>query len=166
MFCIVMTRNALRGYVPEWLYEALFDTGFRRLVHDVSGRDFVEREGIAPSRTGRTGVGDAGSIRRCQVPGSEARLATAHRVRNLIGEAPFRLQVRRGLDMFSEPAKTKPWVADSLRNAQFVPRLQRVGSPYLITVDWVRGVRNCAAGSAVGCLLSRQRGCRSEFLQL
>ena len=136
-----MRLNPLNARDPQGLFEGSFDAGFRRSVCEFLERDFLEREGIGPSRLGRIAVGDPGFVARCLEHGGEVRLDTADRVLVCIGKPPLRAQLDRELDAFMALTGIKPWVIGwrSVRNASFVQRLRRGGSPYLSTVDRVRG---------------------------
>ena len=85
---------------------------------------FVEREGIGASPLGRIVVGGIWALSGsagCSAPSCNW---TAGRVGNPI-EVSLRLQVRRELEMFAEPVRTKTWAMrwHLLRNARSVRRL-------------------------------------------
>ena len=135
-----MRLNPLNARDPQGLFEGSFDAGFRRSVCEFLEGDFLEREGIGPSRLGRIAVGDPGFVARCLEHGGEVRLDTADRVLVCIGKPPLRAQLDRELDAFMALTGIKPWVIGwrSVHNGSFVARLKRGGSPYLSTVDRVR----------------------------
>ena len=141
MFGAITLRNTFHARAPQDLSVASFDAEFRRSLREFLDRDFLEREGIGPSRLGRIAVGDPGFVARCLEHGGEVRLDTADRVLVCIGKPPLRAQLDRELDAFMALTGIKPWVIGwrSVRNASFVQRLRRGGSPYLSTVDRVRG---------------------------
>ena len=136
-----MTRtNPIHVHAPHGRFKASFDAEFRRSLRAFLDRDLFGRRGISASGLGRLAVGNPGFVRECLARGGDVQLNTADKVRRLIGETPFRARFCRELERFMQLTGTKPWVIGwcSVRNASFVHRLQRGGSPYLSTVDRVR----------------------------
>ena len=130
-----MTRRTPFLY-PE--LERLFEASFDKILRRAFGGD-LKRDGMSASRFGRTVTGGPAFVG--QRLDRAVNLDTADRVRFDIGEPPFRPLLRRELDALMALAKIKPWVIGfrSVRNASFVARLHRGASPYLSTVDRVRG---------------------------
>ena len=117
-----------------------FDLEFRRSVCEFLDGNIFERRGISQSRLGLIASGDPGFVRRCIEGDADVQLDTADTVRVQIGEAPFREQFCRELELFMELTGMKPWAVGwcSVRNAAFVTRLFGGASPNLRTVDRVR----------------------------
>ena len=110
MFGAITLRNTFHARAPQDLSVASFDAEFRRSLREFLDRDFLEREGIGPSRLGRIAVGDPGFVARCLEHGGEVRLDTADRVLVCIGKPPLRAQLDRELDAFMALTGIKPWV--------------------------------------------------------
>ena len=140
MFWAMSLRNSIHARAPQGPSPMSFDLEFRRSVREFLEGNILERGGISRSGLGLIASGDPGFVRECIELGADVQLDTADTVRVQIGEAPFREQFCRELELFMELTGTKPWAVGwcSVRNAAFVTRLFGGSSPNLRTVDRVR----------------------------
>ena len=122
--------------VPKRLFEVSFDDALRESV-----RSYLGREGMSRTRFGRTVLGDPHFVDKRLNGGGSVKLDTADRIRESIGEMPFRRAFCWEVEAFLVVTGLKPWTVGSQSVCQpsFVQRLRAGASPYLSTVDRVRG---------------------------
>lgn len=136
MFGAMRPKNASIESEFKRLFEASFDDELRRSV-----REYLKREGMSRSRFGRIVLRDPGFVGARLNGGGSVTLKTADEIREWIGEMPFRALFCLEVEAFLLVAGLKPWAVgyQSVRQSSFLQRLREGSSPYLSTVDRVRG---------------------------
>ena len=136
MFGAMTRRNPFCDPQFERLFEASFDETLRRSVGA-----YLKREGISASRFGRTVLGDPGFVKNGLMKGRPVKLHTADRIRDFMHETPFGPLFGFEIEAFISLTGLKPWSLgeQSVSQPEFVARLRRGASPYLTTLDRVRG---------------------------
>ncbi len=136
MFGGMTRRNPFCDPEFERLFEASFDETLRRSV-----AAYLKREGISASRFGRTVLGDPGFVKTGLMKGRPVKLHTADRIRDFMHETPFGPLFGFEIEAFISLTGLKPWSLgeQSVNQPEFVARLRRGASPYLTTLDRVRG---------------------------
>ena len=136
MFGAMRRQNAHIDRDLQRLFELSFDDALRESV-----RGYLQREGMSRTRFGRTVLGDPGFVDKRLNGGGSVKLNTADRIRNFIGELPFRRVFCWEVEAFLVLTGLKPWVVghQSVCQPGFVKRLREGASPYLSSVDRARG---------------------------
>ena len=118
------------------LFEASFDDELRRCVHE-----YLDREGVSRTRFGRMVLGDPGLVDNRLNGGGAVKIDTADRIRVFVGAMPFRQLLCWELEVFLSTTGLRPWAVgyQSVRQPAFVDRLRAGASPYVSTVDRIRG---------------------------
>ena len=118
------------------LFEASFDDELRRCVHE-----YLDREGVSRTRFGRMVMGDPGLVDNRLNGGGAVKIDTADRIRVFVGAMPFRQLLCWELEVFLSTTGLRPWAVgyQSVRQPAFVDRLRAGASPYVSTVDRIRG---------------------------
>ena len=136
MFGAMKPQNRHIDRALQRLFELSFDDALRESV-----RAYLKREGMSRTRFGRTVLGDPGLVDKRLNGGGSVRLDTADRILDFIGELPFRRVFCWEVEAFLVLTGLKPWAVgyQSISQPAFVERLRSGASPYLSSVDRVRG---------------------------
>ena len=136
MFGAMRLQNSIIDPGLKRLFEVSFDDALRESV-----LGYLRREGMSRTRFGRTVLGDPRFVNKRLNGGGSVKLDTADRIRDFIGELPFRRVLCWEVEAFLVVTDLKPWTVgyQSVRQPGFVERLRAGASPYLSTADRVRG---------------------------
>ena len=120
----------------ERLFHGSFEAEFRRSV-----RAFAKHRRMSPSRLGLLALGDPSFIARHFPKGQKVKLDTADTVRRFMQAPMFRPLLEREIGAFIEITGLKPWQVGewALGESRFIRRISAGASPYLSTVDVLRG---------------------------
>ena len=136
MFGAMTPKNPIMDPALKRLFEVSFDDALRESVRSYLGRECMSR-----TRFGRTVLGDPHFVDKRLNGGGSVTLDTADRIRDFVGEMPFRRVFCWEVEAFLVLTGLKPWAVgyQSVCQPSFVERLRAGASPYLSTVDRVRG---------------------------
>ena len=136
MFGVMRPQNPTIDPALQRLFDVSFDDALRESV-----MGYLRREGMSRTRFGRTVLGDPRFVDKRLNGGGSVKLDTADRIRDFIGAMPFRPVLCWEVEAFLVLTGSKPWAVgyQSVCQPSFVDRLRAGASPYLSTVDRVRG---------------------------
>ena len=132
----MQTRPVIVDPDLQRVFYGSFAHEFRRSVNA-----YLKRWRVPPSTFGLEALGDSAFVGRRLRKGRAVQLATADRVLAYMGMRTFRPMLVCELDAFLRIARLKPWQLGewALGQPRFVSRLVRGASPYLPTIDRLRG---------------------------
>ena len=134
MFCVMTRTHPWIERISDRFFEVSFDAAFRRMV-----QGYLKRAGMSARAFG-VAVGDARFVARMS-RGCAVRLDSADKVLAFMDEPPLRALFLKEIEAFLSITRTKAYVLglEAVGDRSFVPRLRRGLSPFLGTIDQVRG---------------------------